>query len=174
MARPGLALAPPGRASLHLRHLVLDYNGTLACRGLLLPGVGERLRALAELLAVHVVTLDTFGSARAELDRELALATAPEPAGDGLSLDILKPGGGGEAEAKLDFVRRLGPERCCAVGNGANDGLMLEAAALSVCVMGREGCAVDTLNRAHLCVADVRDALDLLLYPASCVATLRR
>lgn len=169
MSRPGISIDPPGRAALFLRHLVLDYNGTLACRGRLVPGVAERLRELAALLAVHVVTLDTFGSARAELDGELA--------GGGLTLDIVArggPEGSGEAEGKLRLVRNLGPDRCCAVGNGANDGPMLAAAALSVCVMGREGCAVDTLNRAMICVADVRDALDLLLHPASCAATLRR
>lgn len=155
---------------MHLRHLVLDYNGTLACRGRLLPGVVERLRALGELLTVHVVTLDTFGSARAELAGELAAGTAE----GGVSLDVVDGGAGGEAEAKLALLQSLGPNRCCAVGNGANDRLMLEAAALSICVMGREGCAVDTLRRAHICVADIGDALDLLLYPESCVATLRR
>lgn len=170
MSRPGISLAPSGRPPLCLRHLVLDYNGTLAFQGRLLPGVAERLRALGELVAVHVVTLDTFGSARAELAGELAA----ELAGGGLSLDVVNSCVGGEAEAKLALLQSLGPERCCAVGNGANDGLMLEAAALSVCVMGREGCAVDTLRRAQICVADVRDALDLLLHPASCVATLRR
>ena len=167
MSRPGISLAPSGRAPLHLRHLVLDYNGTLACRGRLLPGVVERLRALGELVAVHVITLDTFGSARAELAGELA-------AGNGVSLDVVDGCAGGEAEAKLALLQSLGPDRCWAVGNGANDGLMLEAAALSICVMGREGCAVDTLRRAHICVADIGDALDLLLYPESCAATLRR
>ena len=151
MSRPGISLAPSGRAPLHLRHLVLDYNGTLACRGRLLPGVVERLRALGELVAVHVITLDTFGSARAELAGELA-------AGNGVSLDVVDGCAGGEAEAKLALLQSL----------------MLEAAALSICVMGREGCAVDTLRRAHICVADIGDALDLLLYPESCAATLRR
>lgn len=170
MSRPGILLAPSGRDPLHLLHLVLDYNGTLAWRGRLLPGVSERLRALGQVLAVHVVTLDTFGSARAELAAERAVG----PAGNGVSLDVVDCGAGREAEAKLALLQCLGPDRCCAVGNGANDSLMLEAAALSVCVMGREGCAVDALRRAQICVADIRDALDLLLYPESCVATLRR
>lgn len=182
MTRPGISLVLPGRARLCLFHLVLDYNGTLARRGLLLPGTAERLSALAALLAVHVVTADTFGTVRAELERELAVELAVGavslnivPRGDACPAD--GPGhtaGGGEAQAKLRLVRRLGPELCCAVGNGANDGLMLEAAALSFCVMGHEGCAVETLNRAHVCVTDVCDALDMLLAPSTCVATLRR
>lgn len=57
----------PGDKVYQLAHLVLDYNGTLACDGRLLPGVTERLTELAEHLAVHVLTADTFGSAQAAL-----------------------------------------------------------------------------------------------------------
>ena len=35
----------PEHESLSIEHLVLDYNGTLACDGRLLPGVRERARA---------------------------------------------------------------------------------------------------------------------------------
>ena len=53
----------PGFRRLQIRHLVLDYNGTIAVDGILLEGVGERIRALAEHLAIHVITADTFGNA---------------------------------------------------------------------------------------------------------------
>lgn len=168
MTFPGISFTPAGRPPLHLLHLVLDYNGTLACRGRLLPGVAERLRALGRCVAVHVVTFDTFGTVRGQL------AEALGSGGNGVSLDVMERCAGGEAEAKRLFLQGLGPERCCAVGNGANDSLMLEAAALSICIMGREGCAVETMLRADICVADIGDALDLLLYPDSCMATLRR
>ena len=46
----------PGFRRLQIRHLVLDYNGTIAVDGILLEGVGERIRALAEHLAIHVIT----------------------------------------------------------------------------------------------------------------------
>lgn len=174
MTFPGISFTPAGREPLHLFHLVLDYNGTLACRGRLLPGVAERLRALGRLVAVHVVTFDTFGTVRAQLAGELGLAEAGEGGAGGVSLDVMERGAGGEAEAKLAFLQGLGPASCCAVGNGVNDSLMLEAAALSICVMGREGCAVESMLRSDICVADINDALDLLLYPDSCVATLRR
>lgn len=184
MPLPGISLTMPGRAPVHLEHLALDYNGTLARHGKLLPGVAERLSKLSTLLAVHVITADTFGSARGELERELPA----ELAGGAVLLDRLRPmaapasrtptGGPAraddEAQCKLALLAALGPERCCAMGNGANDGLMLGAAALSICIMGGEGCAVETLNRAMICVADIRHALDLLLYPGSCIATLRR
>jgi len=52
----------PGYKTLRLKYLVLDYNGTLAVDGLLLPGVVKQLNALSERLKVHVVTADTFGA----------------------------------------------------------------------------------------------------------------
>ena len=46
----------PGFGDLALEHLVLDYNGTLALDGKLLPGVTEVLGALEKELAIHIVT----------------------------------------------------------------------------------------------------------------------
>ena len=52
---------PEGPVSF--RRLVLDFTGTLSKDGELLPGVSERLTALAESLRVTVLTADTFGTA---------------------------------------------------------------------------------------------------------------
>ncbi len=54
----------PGAQPLRLSHLILDYNGTLAADGSLLPGVAERLEILAKHLKIHILTADTFGSVR--------------------------------------------------------------------------------------------------------------
>jgi soluble P-type ATPase len=61
-----------------------------------------------------------------------------------------------------------------AIGNGANDALMLEHAALGILVMGGEGAAVEALLRARVVVTDICEALDLLLFPKRLIATLRR
>jgi soluble P-type ATPase len=58
----------PGYRSLHIQHLVMDYNGTLAQDGLLLEGVRPRLESLVGLLHLHVITGDTFGIARVQLN----------------------------------------------------------------------------------------------------------
>jgi len=42
-----IELTVPGFGALRLEHLVLDYNGTLAVDGKLLPGVRDALGALA-------------------------------------------------------------------------------------------------------------------------------
>ena len=46
----------PGFRKLTLEHLVLDYNGTIAFDGDLVPGVAERLTLLSETIALHVLT----------------------------------------------------------------------------------------------------------------------
>jgi soluble P-type ATPase len=83
-----LEIAIPGADTLRLDHLVADFNGTLAVDGELLPGVAEGLCQLAERLALHVVTADTFGKARealAGIPCELAILP-PGPGGDPLRL----------------------------------------------------------------------------------------
>jgi soluble P-type ATPase len=111
----------PGGATLRLEHLVLDFNGTLACDGVLLAGVRERLERLSASIRIHVVTADTFGRARAEL------------AGLPCQLSILDAHG--QSRAKLEYVQRLGAPRTVCIGNGRNDELMIDAAALGIAVV---------------------------------------
>ncbi len=149
----------PDGPALRLEHLVCDLNGTLACDGLPLPGVAERLRLLAERLEVCVLTADTNQTAAA-LARELRVR-----------LERLGPGRG-DAQ-KLAFLKRLGPERCAAIGNGRNDVLMLRQAALSVAVIGKEGAAREAVEASDVVCYEPVEALDLLLHPRRLVATLR-
>src|SRR5215469_8001896 len=97
-----ISLDIPGGTSLHLEHLVLDFNGTLACDGALLPGVRERLERLSQAIQIHVVTADTFNRARTEL------------AGVPCRLCVLGPGE--QARAKLEYVQRLGREKTACIG----------------------------------------------------------
>jgi len=57
----------PGYKKIVAEHLVLDYNGTLAVDGILIPGLKDILNVLAEKIRIHVVTADTFGNAAAGL-----------------------------------------------------------------------------------------------------------
>lgn len=154
-----LDLRIPGREPLSIEHLVLDYNGTLALDGRILPGVGERITELAQRLSVHVITADTFGLA--------AVETSALP----VTLQII--GQGDQARAKLDLVESLGPAGVVAVGNGANDRLMLERAALGLCILGVEGAATAALVASDVVVRQPTDALDLLLHTGRLAATLR-
>lgn len=154
-----LTIEIPGFNTLRIEHLVLDYNGTIACDGDLIAGVGERLHALSTQLAIHVVTADTFGKARS------ALAGIP------CQLEILASTG--QEWAKLRYVQRLGSERVVAIGNGRNDSLMLRAAALGIAVVLAEGAAFETIAAARIVTNGTADALDLLIKPLRLIATLR-
>jgi P-type E1-E2 ATPase len=149
----------PGLRALTLEHLVLDFNGTLAVDGRLLDGIAPRMAALANELDLHVVTGNTYGNAREQL-HECAAAVVCLPAT-------------GQAQAKLDYVRRLGSERVVAIGNGRNDVLMLEQATLAIAILGSEGLATEALEVADIVVRHAVDALGLLLRPRRLVATLR-
>jgi soluble P-type ATPase len=149
----------PGFGRLEITDLVCDYNGTLAVDGILAVDVRERLRTLAGRLRCHVVTADTFGTARAAVaDLDCRLVVLPER---------------DQAESKRRYVDSLGARHVAAIGNGRNDRLMLAAAALGVGVCGGEGIAVEALQAGAIVVHDVRDALDLLLNPGRLTATLR-
>jgi len=149
-----------GRGKLKLEHLVLDVNGTIAADGRLLEGTADLIAELRRRLEVHLVTADTHGL-QAEIDRQLGLTAVRVPVTN-------------QAEAKLDYVRRLGAGGVAAVGNGANDARMLAQAAIGIAVIGREGAASEALLQAMVVVTDIHDALGLLLHPKRLVATLRR
>ena len=154
-----LELNVPGLGRLELGHLVLDLNGTIALDGQVLPGVAEQLAKLSSQLTIHLLSADTRGLA-ADAARQLSVHLARVTPGD-------------EAAQKRQFVERLGQRSVVAVGNGANDQQMLEAAALGIAVLGGEGLAASTLFAADMVVGDIQDALDLLLNPQRLVATLR-
>jgi len=149
----------PGARPLRLTHLILDYNGTMACDGSLLPGVAERLIILANHLEIHIVTADTFGSVRAQVaDLPVQLTVIPL---------------NNQAQAKADYLEALGPANSVAFGNGRNDALMLQQAALGIAVMQTEGAAMEALMAAEVVTSGIIDALNLLIYPDRLKATLR-
>jgi soluble P-type ATPase len=149
----------PGRGKLLLKHLVLDYNGTLAFDGALLPGVSERLEVLSRHLHIHVITADTFGLVGEELKDS------------DVTLKILSAKNG--AEEKEEYVIGLGSAGVVAMGNGYNDRLMLKRAELGVAILGHEGAASQALLSADIVIGDIQSALDLLLNPQRLAATLR-
>ncbi len=153
----------PNVGKLTLEHLVMDMNGTIATGGVIhgdLAALFEQLKK-ANILALHLVTADTFGTA-AKMAKSF-----------GLDCHVLTKKKV-EAEEKLDYINSLASETCVVMGNGNNDYLMLENAGLGICVLGREGAATQCLFAADLVVQDPKDALLMLLNPERLVATLRR
>jgi soluble P-type ATPase len=149
----------PDFGQLQLEHLVMDYNGTMAVDGVPVQGIRRRVEKLAEHVQVHVITADTFGKVRSELEDWAC------------SVKIL--GQEDQVGQKLAFIRELGAERCVCIGNGRNDRMMLEAAALGLAVMLEEGTSRESLLSADIALPGIVPALDLLLNPLRLTATLR-
>jgi P-type E1-E2 ATPase len=149
----------PGNKKFQLEHLVLDYNGTIAFDGALIDGVKESLAELSQMLTLHVITADTFGSVKKALeDIHCKLAVIPLDRQD---------------VAKLEYVKTLGCEQTVSMGNGKNDCLMLKASSLGVAVIQGEGAAFETLASADVVCTDILSALSLLTHPLRLTATLR-
>lgn len=152
-----LTIEIPGRDPLTLHHLILDYNGTIALDGRLLPGVVPRLEALSRQLSISVITADTHGTAA----RHCA----------GLPLEVLTFPTAEVGRLKAEQAQQHTGVVC--IGNGYNDIPMSDVCDLSICVMGREGCCAALLLHADVAVTSIEDALDLLLKPDRLRATLR-
>jgi soluble P-type ATPase len=108
--------------------------------------------------------------------RPRALRRQPTDAGVEVQLNLsaarLAPGG--EQEQKRSYVEGLGAETVVAIGQGANDALMLKAAAIGICVLSMEGAAAETLLASDIVVPDIFAAFDLLDKPLRIVASLRK
>lgn len=148
-----------GMQKIQIEHLVLDFNGTIAINGVILEGVMERLATLSQLLRIHVLTADTYGS----VDEQCA--------GANVSVHVI--GKEKQDHEKLNFIESLGADRCVAIGNGRNDALMLSSAVLGVAILQEEGMNTKALFASDILFRSINDALDSLMNPARLIATLR-
>jgi soluble P-type ATPase len=149
----------PGFGTFNLKYLVSDFTGTISEDGKLLRGVKARLNEVAKNLEVYVLTADTFGTAARELR------------GINCKVHILSEKN--VASQKEKFVKKLGRKNVVAIGNGNNDRKMVKIAKLGIIVTVAEGSAISALTAADISVKSPLDALDLLLHPKRCKATLR-
>jgi P-type E1-E2 ATPase len=150
----------PGEGDLQIEHVVFDVNGTLAVDGILLPEVLSLLKVLSEKVKIHLLTADTHGK-QSEIDRQLGITA-------------IRVKEGSEAEQKAAYFSKLDAEHSAAVGQGANDSLMLKEARIGICVLSEEGAALETLLQADMVVPDIVSALKILNHPARLVASLRK
>jgi P-type E1-E2 ATPase len=154
-----LVIDIPGREHVEIDHLVLDYNGTIALDGNLIPDVLEMMEALSTQLTIHVLTADTHGTVREKLE------------GLPCQLHVISPGR--QNRAKLDYIEHLGCDRVAAIGNGENDALMLKEAVIGIGILQTEGASTAALQAAAIVCTSIRDALNLFIKPARLKATFR-
>ncbi|ETP73026.1 soluble P-type ATPase [Lachnospiraceae bacterium JC7] len=148
----------PGRGCITIEHLVLDYNGTVAEDGELIDGIEDILNELKSKLIIHILTADTYGTVRQQC-KHLGVSIETFPKAEA-------------ALCKLEIVKKLGDKVMC-IGNGYNDVLMMDEAALSVAVIGKEGAFSGVLTHADIVNVNILDALMLLIHTDRIRATLR-
>jgi soluble P-type ATPase len=153
-----ITLQRPGQTPLEIEYLLIDYEGTLAADGRVHPKAKDKVNLLAKRISVYI--LAKTGQVKVEetlrkVKAEILFFTEGEASGE-----------------KLDFLRRLGPEKTVAIGNGVDNVLILEEAGFSICVIGRAGASGETLKRADMVFTDILDALDFLLKPLRQKTTL--
>ena len=148
----------PGREEMGLSHLILDYNGTIAEDGAIIESIRPRLESLSKDLSIYVITADTHGTAAQRCA--------------GLPLQVLTFPTTQVGEIKAAEARKM-EGGVVTIGNGFNDIQMSDAADLSICVMGKEGCCGALLSHCDAVVTSIDDALDLLCKPNRLRATLR-
>ncbi|WP_242967794.1 HAD family hydrolase [Tepidibacter mesophilus] len=150
----------PGRGIIKIKNLLLDYNGTIACDGKVIPSVKEKIEVIdSQGIKVYIVTADTHGTVANQCFN--------------MPVQIQIFDNSNAAENKREIVEKLGAENCICIGNGFNDRQMFEACKISIIVMGVEGCSAKSLMKADIVCKSIEDAFDLILKPSRIIATLR-
>jgi len=150
----------PGWENMEIENIVLDLNGTIATDGKIPSEVSEKIKSLSGCVKIYVLTADTQGTAGEEISD--------------MYVELVKVTQEDSTELKLGFLKSLNFMRTAAIGNGNNDHLILEEAALGIAVLGDEGLSISTMKEADIVVKNIIDALDLFLKPKRLTATLRR
>lgn len=150
----------PGRGDITVEYVVFDVNGTIALDGAIDMHIKEKLRALAKLTGVYLLTADTYGTIEGEMG--------------GTDIAIKKVSTPEEDRQKATFIEELGAQNTIAIGNGANDRLMLKTAALGICVIAEEGASTQAVESADIVVYGRDAVFGLLENPKRIAATLRK
>ncbi len=146
--------------NLNLKHIVLDYNGTIAKDGILKEDVKKLLPSLSKIYTLHVITADTFGSVHKQVD--------------GFDINVKVLTSENHTLEKAQYIDSLNSANCAAIGNGNNDIEMLQSAKLAIALVGDEGCATKTLLQSDIVCKNIKDALELFLNTKRLIATLRK
>jgi len=149
----------PGYGNMDIKHVVFDYNGTIALDGNLIQGVKEEMKKYSDRMNFHVITADTFGFVQKEIkDIDCTLTIIPKK---------------DQAQTKLEYILELGAKHTLAVGNGSNDRKMLKHAGIGIAVLQDEGLACSSLVAADLVVKDILDVFGFFRTKERMIATLR-
>ena len=155
-----ISIQRPGMESLDIHFVLIDFEGTLAMDGRVHPKAKDKVNLLSKRATIYILTK----SNREKVEETLRKMKA----------EILYVAEGDSSQQKLNVLQRLGPHQTAVIGNGLDDGQIMEQAGLGMCVIGKEGSSAEAMAKADLVVTHVLDALDFLLKPLRQRATLGR
>jgi len=153
-----ITIQRPGQENLKIESIIIDFEGTLASDRRVHPKAKDKINLLSKRTKIYILTKEEKERVEEVLKKvktEIVYLTERE-----------------SSQKKLDLLRQLGATGTVAVGNGLDDGPMLEEAGLGVCVIGKEGASADAVKKADVIFTDILDVLDFLLKPFRQKATL--
>jgi soluble P-type ATPase len=153
-----ITIQRPGQEPLEINFILLDFEGTLASDRRVHPKAKDKINLLSKRAKIYILAKDEKEGVEEVLKKVQA--------------EILYLTEGESSQKKLDLLRQLGATGTVAIGNGVDDGPMIEEAGLGVCVLGKEGASSEALKNADVVFTDILDALDFLSKPLRQKATL--
>lgn len=155
-----ISIQRPGQEPLEIEFILLDFDGTLASDRRIHPKARDKINLLSKRTKIYILMKGEEESAEETLRK--------------VNAEIVHFIEGEASQGKLNLLRQLQAFRTVAIGNGADDASMIEEAGFGICVISKEGAAVEAMQKADLVVSNILDALDFLLKPLRQKATLSR
>jgi len=147
-----------GQEPLEINFILLDFEGTLAPDRRVHPKAKDKVNLLSKRAKIYILTKEE----KEHVEEALKKVKAE-------TIYLVE---GESSQQKLDLLHQLGAVGTVAIGNGADDGPMIEGAGLGICVIGKEGASAEAVKNADVVFTDILDALDFLLKPLRQRATL--
>ncbi len=143
---------------IELDTIILDLNGTISIKGVLIDGIKDKIIELHKSgFDIYLLSGDQRGNAEkicTELNIHFHKATS--------------------SQEKEDFVKSLKTKNTVAIGNARIDIGMFKVSKLSIGTLQEEGIHVEILKHIDILVKNIHDAFDLLLDEDSFKATMRK
>jgi len=153
-----ITIRRPGQEPLEINFILLDFEGTIASDLRVHPKVKDKVNLLSKRAKIYILAKEEKERVEEVLKKVKA--------------EIIYLMEGESSQQKLDLLRQLGAARTVAVGNGVDDGPMIEEAGFGICVISREGTSSAAVKNADVLFMDILDTLDFLLKPLRQKATL--
>ena len=152
-----IAIQRAGQEPLEIDFILLDFEGTLASDRRVHPKAKDKINLLSKRTRIYILAK--------EEERVMEVLKR-------VKAEIIFLKEEESSQEKLNLLHQLGATKTVAIGNGLDDAPMIDEAGLGICVIGREGTAGETMQKADVLFPDLLDALDFLLKPLRQKATL--